>query len=131
MDEDPNLFCFLLSFRCKSPAAEGLQLAKLNIWVFSARRNATVGLKGKQVQILNDPVTVNGETSRKMSLCFVHEKARPESMIRKSGSLLKIEVHSFRRKRFVITYCGRFLFVKTSAFSEERAGVFCCPEFNC
>ena len=96
LDEDPNLFCFLLPVRRKSPAAEGM--VKLNIWVFSAHGNTICGLKGNQVQILNDPVTVSGEAGCKTSLCEMHEKAQPGPKIRKSGSLLRIEVHSFRRK---------------------------------
>ena len=48
------------------------------------------GLKGNQVQVLNDPVTVSGEAGRKSPLCFRHEKARPMPKIRKSGNLLKI-----------------------------------------
>ena len=98
MDEDPNLFCFLLPVRRKSPAAEGDTSGKKNIWVFSAHGNTIRGLKGNQVQILNDPVTVSGEAGCSMSLCEMHEKAQPTPKIRKSGSLLKIKVHSFRRK---------------------------------
>ena len=94
----PICSVFLFPVRRKSPAAEGDTSGKKNIWVFSAHGNTIRGLKGNQVQILNDPVTVSGETGCKMSLCAKHEKARPKSMIRKSGSLLKIKVHSFRRK---------------------------------
>ena len=92
----PICSVFLLPVRRKSPAAEGM--VKLNIWVFSAHGNTICGLKGNQVQILNDPVTVSGETGCSMSLCETHEKAQPMPKIRKSGSLLKIKVHSFRRK---------------------------------
>ena len=92
----PICSVFLLPVRRKSPAAEGM--VKLNIWVFSAHRNTICGLKGNQVQILNDPVTVSGEAGCKTSLCEMHEKAQPKPKIRKSGSLLRIEVHSFRRK---------------------------------
>ena len=50
----------------------------------------SVGVKGNQVRILSDPVTVNGETGRKEPLCFVHEKGRLMSAIRESGNLLEI-----------------------------------------
>jgi len=96
LDEDPNLFCFFLA--CPPQIPRGGGLGKLNIWVFSAHGNTICGLKGNQVQILNDPVTVSGEAGCKTSLCETHEKAQPTPKIRKSGSLLRIEVHSFRRK---------------------------------
>jgi len=88
-------FCFSLPH---IPRGRERKSYNMNIWVFSAHGNTIRGLKGNQVQILNDPVTVSGEAGCSMSLCEMHEKAQPTPKIRKSGSLLRIEVHSFRRK---------------------------------
>ena len=102
---------------------------KLNIWVFSACGNTIRRLKGNQVQILNDPVTVSGEAGCKMSLCEMHEKAQPTPKIRKSGSLLKIEVHSFRRKRSAaISHNG--LVLMYVCFFGRKGRRFLLPEIQ-
>ena len=66
----------------------------------------------------------------KMSLCLLHEKAQPRSMIRKSGNLLKYSVHSFRRKRFALMSHSwlSFEFVKRRLLfrKERQASFFAC-----
>lgn len=47
-------------------------------------------IKGNQVKILSDPVTVNRETDCIEPLCVMHEKAQSSSEICKSGNLLGI-----------------------------------------
>ena len=50
----------------------------------------SVWLKGNQVQILSDPVTVSGEAGCRYAIVLIqHEKAQPLPMIRKSGNLLE------------------------------------------
>ena len=95
---------------------------------FSVPAGLVRGVKGNQVQVLNDPVTVSGEIRRKIHCAHRHEKERHGSAIRKSGNLLKDAAHSFRRKRPAQTDRPRSLFctVGGACFSEERRALLLC-----
>lgn len=56
------------------------------------------GVKGNQVRVLSDSVTVNGEKSCASSIVLYGMRRSDGLLIRKSGNLLKMLVHSFRRK---------------------------------
>ena len=107
---------------------------QLNRNIFQCPTDAVRGVKGNQVQILSDPVTVSGEIRRKNPLCHRHEKERQASTIRKSGNLLKDAAHSFRRKRPARFHLTQFQFILKRPLFGRKAGAFvmyrlsaCCP----
>ena len=104
----------------------GFRQARSNLieTFFSAQRWQSVGVKGNQVQILSDPVTVSGEIRRMNPLCHRHEKERQASTIRKSGNLLKDAAHSFRRKRPARFHLTQFQFILKRPLFGRKAGAF-------
>ena len=73
------MLCFFLSllpFFC-SEGSKHSSIQKSNMKVFSAGRHAAVRVKGNQVRVLSDPVTVNGETVCN-AIVLPHEKAQPQ-----------------------------------------------------
>ena len=101
---------------------------------FSVPAGLVCGVKGNQVRVLNDPVTVSGEIRRKIHCAHRHEKERHASTIRKSGNLLKDAAHSFRRKRPARFHLTQFQFILKRPLFGRKAGAFvmyrlsaCCP----